>query len=108
MRWRIQVNGEDPTLVLGLATLLWPGSRIAKVTRVDRDKVFLAAYGESPVREELVWFLDPVLRDARDAREAVLGLRDAALAPGVDLELSIVLATLMVVLFGVAWYSTTL
>lgn len=98
-----ELNDAHPSLVLGLASRLWPGAREAKVTALHGDKLVLAATGWSPIREELVWPLAPPVASAAEAKARLLARRDAALAPMPDRCLAGALAGLMLPLFGAAY-----
>jgi len=98
-----ELNESHPSLVLGLASRLWPGAREAKVTALHGDKLVLAATGWSPIREELVMPLAPPVASAAEAKARLLAGRESALAPMPDRCLAGALAGLMVPLFGAAY-----
>jgi len=100
-----ELNAADPQLILGLATLLWPGARCARVTGVMRDKLLIGAMGQSPIREELVWPLEPPLEDVDEVKPRILALRHQALAPGFDTMRAFGLLALTVALFGARYTS---
>lgn len=98
------MNDDHAASVLGMAMMVWPKARRARMVALKADAVVLAAAdADGSSTRSLSLPLDPPLASPGDARPRLVEIHKVALAPALDMPLAGVLAALMAVLFAAAF-----
>ena len=98
------MNDDHAASVLGMAMMVWPKARRARMVALKADAVVLAAAdADGSSTRSLSLPLDPPLASPGDARPRLVEIHKVALSPALDMPLAGVLAALMAVLFAAAF-----